>query len=262
MARFGGRRVFLAGLVLFVTGSVLASLAWSIGSLIAFRVVQGLGGGLLEPTSLALAGALAPRERVGKVLGRMSAIINVAPLLGPLVGSALLRTGHWQWIFLVNLPFGLLVLAVAVRALPAGRGDASAPASASEVGSSSPPPKPCTTRKAISDSTDQASAASAEPAMKSSRPARKTRRPPKRAIAQPSSGSIAAAASRYATVIQTTVDSCASKLVASGCRAAATTVPSMTARSAARPRATSAQRGVGGESACGAWVLVGLDASV
>jgi EmrB/QacA subfamily drug resistance transporter len=127
MARFGGRRVFLAGLVLFLIGSALASLAWSIESLIAFRVVQGFGGGLLEPTSLALAGALAPREKVGKVLGRMSAIINVAPLLGPLVGSALLRTGHWQWIFLVNIPFGLVVLAVAARALPAGRGEASAP---------------------------------------------------------------------------------------------------------------------------------------
>src|SRR5690242_4008176 len=58
MARFGGRRVFLAGLLLFLAGSALAALAWSVESLIAFRVVQGFGGGLLEPTSLALAGAL------------------------------------------------------------------------------------------------------------------------------------------------------------------------------------------------------------
>src|ERR1700743_3883276 len=63
--RFGAKTVFLAGLVLFVLGSALAALAWSAGSLIAFRVLQGLGGGLLEPSSLGLAAALAGRDKVG-----------------------------------------------------------------------------------------------------------------------------------------------------------------------------------------------------
>jgi EmrB/QacA subfamily drug resistance transporter len=133
MARYGGRRVFLAGLLLFLVGSTLAALSWSIGSLIAARVVQGFGGGLLEPTALALAGAFAPRDRVGRVLGRMSAIINVAPLLGPLVGAALLRTGEWQWIFLVNLPFGLAVLAIALPAVPAAGPAAAQPAARADV---------------------------------------------------------------------------------------------------------------------------------
>jgi EmrB/QacA subfamily drug resistance transporter len=116
--RFGGKTVFLAGLILFVLGSALAASAWSAGSLIAFRVVQGLGGGLLEPSSLALAAALAGRDRVGRVLGTMSTIINVAPVLGPIVGGLLLGTGHWQWIFVVNLPFGVLVLVAALTLLP------------------------------------------------------------------------------------------------------------------------------------------------
>ncbi|HVV24739.1 MAG TPA: MFS transporter [Pseudonocardiaceae bacterium] len=119
-ARFGARRVFLTGLVLFVAGSALAALAWSAGSLIAFRVVQGFGGGLLEPSSLGLAATLASRDRVGRVLGTMSMIINVAPVLGPIVGGLLLGTGHWQWIFLVNIPFGVVVFAAALAFVPAG----------------------------------------------------------------------------------------------------------------------------------------------
>jgi len=118
MAHFGGRRVFLTGLGLFVLGSALSALAWSAPSLIAFRVVQGMGGGLLEPSSLALAAALAPRERIGRVLGAMSMIINIAPVLGPIVGALLLETGHWQWIFIINLPLGAGVLAAALAFLP------------------------------------------------------------------------------------------------------------------------------------------------
>jgi EmrB/QacA subfamily drug resistance transporter len=120
-ARFGGRAVFLTGLALFMLGSVLAALAWSAGSLIAFRVIQGLGGGLLEPTSLALAAGLAGKERVGRVLGTMSMIINVAPAVGPIIGGLLLSTGHWQWIFIANIPLGIVVLVAALLFIPADR---------------------------------------------------------------------------------------------------------------------------------------------
>ncbi|MBL7497917.1 MFS transporter [Frankia sp. CN7] len=120
-ARFGGRAVFLAGLGLFGLGSALATLAWSAESLIAFRVVQGLGGGLLEPTALLLAARLAGQSRVGRVLGTISMIINVAPALGPLVGGLLLATGHWQWIFLVNIPLCLGLLAIALAFIPPDR---------------------------------------------------------------------------------------------------------------------------------------------
>ncbi|MBL7490774.1 MFS transporter [Frankia sp. AgB1.9] len=120
-ARFGGRLVFLVGLGLFGLGSALSALAWSAGALIAFRVVQGLGGGLLEPTSLMLAARLARQDRVGRVLGTISMIINVAPALGPVVGGLLLATGHWQWIFVVNIPLTLGLFAVAIAFIPADR---------------------------------------------------------------------------------------------------------------------------------------------
>lgn len=123
-ARFGARTVFLSGLTLFVLGSALAVLARSAEALIAFRVVQGFGGGLLEPSSLAIAATLASRERVGRVLGTMSMIINVAPVLGPIAGGLLLGTGHWQWIFIVNIPFGVVVFAAALVFIP--RSDRSA----------------------------------------------------------------------------------------------------------------------------------------
>ncbi|MDF8263306.1 DHA2 family efflux MFS transporter permease subunit [Luteipulveratus flavus] len=116
--RFGGRRVFLTGLGVFVTGSVLSGLAWSVESLVAFRVLQGFGGGLLEPVSLAVVAGAAPRAVVGRVMGLMSLIINIAPVLGPLVGGVLAGNGLWRWIFLANLPLGVVVASLAVRSLP------------------------------------------------------------------------------------------------------------------------------------------------
>jgi len=125
-ARFGGRAVFLAGLGLFGLGSALASLAWSAEALVAFRVVQGLGGGLLEPTALLLAARLADKDRVGRVLGTISMIINVAPVLGPVVGGLLLATGHWQWIFVVNIPLCVGLLVIALVYIPSDRPDRAA----------------------------------------------------------------------------------------------------------------------------------------
>ncbi|OHV40748.1 multidrug transporter [Pseudofrankia sp. EUN1h] len=133
-ARFGGRAVFLTGLGLFGLGSALASLAWSAEALIAFRVVQGLGGGLLEPTALLLAARLAGQDRVGRVLGTISMIINVAPAVGPVVGGLLLTTGHWQWIFVVNIPLCLGLLVVALVYIPADRPARAAPDQDAEAG--------------------------------------------------------------------------------------------------------------------------------
>ncbi|MCD5350608.1 MFS transporter [Kineosporia mesophila] len=115
-ARFGARVVFVAGLLIFLAGSGLTALAGSVPALIGFRVIQGVGGGLIEPTAMTLAAGLAPTRQLGRVMGVMSMIINVAPVLGPLVGGLLLQTGHWQWIFLVNLPLGALVLMAVLSA--------------------------------------------------------------------------------------------------------------------------------------------------
>ncbi|EIV92265.1 DHA2 family efflux MFS transporter permease subunit [Frankia sp. QA3] len=125
-ARFGGRTVFLTGLGLFLLGSLLCALARSPGMLIGFRVIQGFGGGLLEPTAMTLSAALATRESMGRVLSVMGTVVNVAPAGGPILGGLLLETGHWQWLFVVNIPLGLLVLAATLTYVPAGRPDPAA----------------------------------------------------------------------------------------------------------------------------------------
>jgi len=117
--RYGGRAVYLGGLVGFIAGSFLVGLAWDLPSAIAFRVLQGLGGGLLEPGAVALAGSLAPKERVGAIMGRFSLVINAGPILGPLFGALLADAGLWRWIFLINLPLGLMLFVVSLRMVPA-----------------------------------------------------------------------------------------------------------------------------------------------
>lgn len=131
--RFGGRTVFLTGLGLFVIGSLLTGAAWDVTSLVAFRVVQGFGGGLLEPAALAVAAALAPRSQVGRVMGRFSLIINIAPVAGPLLGTLLADSGLWRLIFLLNLPLGLLILLAALRWVPAAPPTSQRPATSPDV---------------------------------------------------------------------------------------------------------------------------------
>ncbi|MCK9895979.1 MFS transporter [Frankia sp. AgB32] len=133
-ARHGGRTVFLAGLGLFGLGSLLCALAGSPATLIAARVVQGFGGGLLEPSAMALAAGLARPEAMGRVLAVLATVVNVAPAAGPLLGGLLLRTGHWQWLFLVNLPLGLAVAAGALVFVPASPRDPAAAPPRADVG--------------------------------------------------------------------------------------------------------------------------------
>ncbi|WP_207836645.1 MFS transporter [Williamsia soli] len=118
LERWGGRRVLTVALVLFVAGSVLTTTAWSVESLIAFRVIQGFGGGLLEPTSLSLAAAVAGKERMGKVMGLLSVVINFAPIAGPLLGGVLSGPSTWYWIFWINIPIGAVILVGALTLLP------------------------------------------------------------------------------------------------------------------------------------------------
>lgn len=132
-ARLGGRRVFLLGLAVFLLGSVLCLAAPSIGVLVAARVVQGLGGGLLEPSSLALAASLADARTVGRVLGTMSLIINIAPVLGPVLGAVLLDVLSWRWLFAINLPLGAVVLVATLLLVPADRPGPSAPVGRPDV---------------------------------------------------------------------------------------------------------------------------------
>ncbi|MCT9080762.1 MDR family MFS transporter [Streptomyces fulvoviolaceus] len=116
--RFGARPVWLASLTLFLAGSMLCGLAWDIGSLVVFRVVQGIGGGVLLPVLQ----TLVMRAAGGRNLGRLMAVITLPALIGPILGPVLggLIVGHlsWRWIFYVNLPLCLLALALAWRGVP------------------------------------------------------------------------------------------------------------------------------------------------
>ena len=117
--RFGAKRVWLASLGLFMAGSLLAGLSPSIGALIGARVVQGLGGGLIMPLGQAMLAQVAGPKRMGRVMSIIGVPLLLAPVFGPLIGGALIDAASWRWIFFVNLPVGLLAVALAVRLLPA-----------------------------------------------------------------------------------------------------------------------------------------------
>jgi EmrB/QacA subfamily drug resistance transporter len=116
--RFGSRRLYLIALVAFTAGSALCGLAWSSGSLVAFRVVQGVGGGMLMPIGqMILVKAAGPRN-LPRVMAAIGVPIILAPVFGPTLGGLLLEHAGWQWIFLVNVPIGVVALITALRLLP------------------------------------------------------------------------------------------------------------------------------------------------
>ncbi|MEU2878513.1 DHA2 family efflux MFS transporter permease subunit [Streptomyces sp. NPDC007070] len=117
--RLGGRRVWLAAVGVFLLGSALCALSWSVTSLIVFRVVQGLGGGLLPPTGQALLARIAGPARTGRVISVVAVVPLLSPVLGPLAGGSLLAVAAWQWLFLVNLPIGAAAVLLARRHVPA-----------------------------------------------------------------------------------------------------------------------------------------------
>jgi EmrB/QacA subfamily drug resistance transporter len=117
--RFGARRVYLISLVLFTLGSVLCGLALSAPMLIATRVLQGLGGGMLMPIGMAMLFRLTPPDRRGTVFGLFGLPVMVAPAIGPLLSGYLLQYADWRLIFLINVPVGILALMIGRRVLPA-----------------------------------------------------------------------------------------------------------------------------------------------
>jgi EmrB/QacA subfamily drug resistance transporter len=119
--RMGRRKVFLIGVVWFALASALCGLSPSIGLLIAARVLQGVGGALLTPGSLAIIQAsFAPDDR-SRAVGAWSGLGGVAGAVGPLLGGWLVQAGGWRWVFFLNLPLAVAVLAVTVRHVPETR---------------------------------------------------------------------------------------------------------------------------------------------
>ncbi|MGW4898629.1 DHA2 family efflux MFS transporter permease subunit [Kitasatospora sp. NPDC004240] len=118
IGRFGTRRLYLTAITLFVLGSVLAGAAWDAPSLVAFRVLQGLGGGMVMPVGMTVLVRAADPGRTGRTMSVLGIPVLVGPLAGPVLGGWLVDQASWRWIFLVNLPVGLLALFLAARLLP------------------------------------------------------------------------------------------------------------------------------------------------
>ncbi len=123
-ARFGGKRLWMAALIIFVAGSAMCSVAWNADSLIAFRVLQGAGAGMIFPLLMTLAMRAARSVpggagSLGRVTATVSLPIAVGPILGPVLGGVILNWLSWRWLFLINVPVSAVGLYLAWRALPA-----------------------------------------------------------------------------------------------------------------------------------------------
>ncbi|MBA9004877.1 DHA2 family efflux MFS transporter permease subunit [Thermomonospora cellulosilytica] len=116
-ARFGTKRLFMISLVLFVAGSALAGAAWSAESLIAFRVLQGLGGGMIMPAGMTIMAQKAGPQRVGKVMSVVGIPMLLGPIGGPILGGWLVDDVSWRWIFYINVPIGVVTLIMAWKIL-------------------------------------------------------------------------------------------------------------------------------------------------
>jgi EmrB/QacA subfamily drug resistance transporter len=116
--RYGAKRVYMTSLVLFTAGSALCAVAGSTTSLVLFRVIQGVGGGMLMPVGQLIMAQVAGPKRMGRVMGIVAMPAMLAPILGPVVGGTILQNLHWSWIFLVNLPIGVIAFILGWRLLP------------------------------------------------------------------------------------------------------------------------------------------------
>jgi EmrB/QacA subfamily drug resistance transporter len=115
--RFGTKRIYIWSLALFMLGSILSGLSWSAGSLIAFRVVQGVGGGMIMPAVMTIMTKKAGPARMGRVMGVLGVPMLVAPILGPILGGWLVDDVSWRWIFFINVPIGIVAIALAAIVL-------------------------------------------------------------------------------------------------------------------------------------------------
>jgi EmrB/QacA subfamily drug resistance transporter len=116
--QFGRRRFFVLGMGVFTVGSALCAVAWSVEWLIGFRVVQGIGAGILAPLGFAITVLVFPPQQRGRGLALIAVVALVSSALGPVLGGVLVEIASWHWIFLINIPFGILGVVLALRWWP------------------------------------------------------------------------------------------------------------------------------------------------
>jgi EmrB/QacA subfamily drug resistance transporter len=116
--QFGRKRFFIIGLTVFTIGSALCAAAWSIEWLIVFRVLQGVGAGILAPLGFAMTVLVFPPEHRGRGLALIAVVALVTTALGPVLGGVLVDVASWEWIFLINIPFGVIGVLLCLRWWP------------------------------------------------------------------------------------------------------------------------------------------------
>lgn len=115
---FGGKRLYLFSLILFLVGSILSSLSWNISSLIAFRLLQGFGAGLMMPTLTTMLVQITGGHNMGKLMSIVGIPMLLGPVLGPVLGGVIVNSLSWRWIFYVNIPVTIIALLLALWGLP------------------------------------------------------------------------------------------------------------------------------------------------
>jgi EmrB/QacA subfamily drug resistance transporter len=118
--RFGTKRVWMCSAALFLVGSVMCGLSWSILSLICFRVLQGIGGGMLMPAGQTILAREAGPDQMGRVMSVIGIPMLLGPIIGPTLGGLIIVTLSWRWIFFVNVPIGIVALVRGYRILHPG----------------------------------------------------------------------------------------------------------------------------------------------
>lgn len=117
--RFGTKTIWRTAVAAFLVGSVLCGFAWDLPSLIGFRVLQGIGGGMILPVSMTILSQAAGPARIGRAMTAIALPGQLAPILGPVIGGAIVDNWSWHWLFFVNIPICVVALAMAVPLLPA-----------------------------------------------------------------------------------------------------------------------------------------------
>jgi EmrB/QacA subfamily drug resistance transporter len=119
LADIAGRKAAIVlGLSIFIAGSLASGFAWSMGSLIAFRVVQGIGAGAILPLSMTIIGDLYPPNERGKAQSLIATVFGTSSVAGPIVGGVIVEQASWSWIFWINVPIGLIAIVAFLRLLP------------------------------------------------------------------------------------------------------------------------------------------------
>jgi len=118
---FGRKPVFITGILTFLTGSALSGMSQSMMQLILFRGIQGIGGGILVTSVFIVIADLFPPEKRGKYTGIVTSIYGLASIIGPLLGGVIIDHLSWRWIFYINIPIGILALAIIIFVMPSFR---------------------------------------------------------------------------------------------------------------------------------------------